>query len=466
MTTWWRTKESLVNCNVPFRYGPLGAWVSKQKRVPQTTDRRARLDQIGFNWKPQNARFDEKWNEQYERLKSFKRKNGHCNIVVTNCDDPVLGQWVSSQRGLYHKGQLRADREERLEGLGLEWRVKDCGQRSTARHDKAFQDMYDRLLAFRELNGHCLVPINYAADKSLAGWVSNLRTTYSKNDLPKKRIDMLNEVDFVWKVDPYDAENSLHQRHWDDMFEELTRYYERHGHTQVSATSVVNGKKLGMWVCMQRTFRRGNDPSLTPERMARLDSIGFWWGKVDGQESTPVLEHVWDEHYQKLVAFKEVKGHVMPSTIKSKKEKKLAIWIDVQRKLYFRGKLQADRQARLESLGIEWEGVKARINHQWMTMYEKLRKFHTTVGHCNVPSTYKDKKLARWVLKQRRKASDAEYMIENRKHLLNSIGFTWYIGKGQYNRNNGKRKREHNEEDEEEDDDFDDDSEYDDDDYD
>ena len=457
--TWDEHYDDLVayqrkfgDCNVPFRSGPLGKWVSKQKRVPPTADRRARLDQIGFNWNKQNARFDEKWNEQYERLKKFKREHGHCNIVVTNCEDPVLGQWVSSQRGLYQKGQLRDDRKEQLEEIGLEWRIKDCGQRSTARHDQAFQDMYDRLLEFREQNGHCLVPVNYAADKSLASWVANQRTKFSKNDIPKKRIDMLNEVGFVWKVDPYDAENSLHQRHWNDMFKELTRYHERHGHTQVPTTSVVNGKKLGMWVNMQRTFRRGNDPFLTAERIAKLNSIGFWWGKRDGQENTPLLEENWDEHYQELVSFKQVNGHVMPSINKSKKEKNLAIWINTQRRLHIRGKLQVDHQARLESLGIEWEGNKARINHQWMTMYGKLHKFHTKMGHCNVPSTYKDQKLARWVWKQRSKASDAEYMIDSRKQLLNSIGFTWSIGKGQYDRSNRKRKRDNCVEDDGEDD--------------
>jgi len=85
-------KERNGHCNVPYREGQLGPWVSQQIRVLPSQEKCALLDLIGFNWKKQRDRFDDKWKEKFERLKEFKRQNGQCNIVVRNEEDPGLGQ--------------------------------------------------------------------------------------------------------------------------------------------------------------------------------------------------------------------------------------------------------------------------------------------------------------------------------------------------------------------------------------
>lgn len=58
----------------------------------------------------------------------------------------------------------------------------------------------------------------------------------------------------------------------------------------------------------------------------------------------------------------------------------------------------------------------------WIKMYQLLLKFKTAHGHARVPSTWKDKSLAKWVSRQR---ENEPVMAPERKKKLNAIGFSW-----------------------------------------
>jgi len=56
-------------------------------------------------------------------------------------------------------------------------------------------------------------------------------------------------------------------------------------------------------------------------------------------------------------------------------------------------------------------------------MFEKLRKFKDSEGHCNVPQYYSDNfELGLWVSKQR---VERLTISNERASKLGSIGFTW-----------------------------------------
>lgn len=64
--------------------------------------------------------------------------------------------------------RLTEERIRRLESIGFHWKVKHKMKRY---YDKQWESMFDRLKAFKEVNGHCVVPKRYPPDVKLGTWV-------------------------------------------------------------------------------------------------------------------------------------------------------------------------------------------------------------------------------------------------------------------------------------------------------
>lgn len=124
---------------------------------------------------------------------------------------------------------------------------------------------------------------------------------------------------------------------WDIMFQRLLKYKAEHG--DCSVPQDYRGiPKLGNWVQKQRTLKKSN--RLLPDRVERLDVVGFTWR----------VQESWDFMFQKLVEYKEQNGdcdvpkHYSP-------DRKLGKWVRVQRMR--RKILTADRLERLNSIGFK-----------------------------------------------------------------------------------------------------------------
>jgi hypothetical protein len=50
-------------------------------------------------------------------LETYKETNGHCNCPTKN--NGLLGVWTSNQRSLFKSKKLKADRHEKLVGIGF-----------------------------------------------------------------------------------------------------------------------------------------------------------------------------------------------------------------------------------------------------------------------------------------------------------------------------------------------------------
>jgi hypothetical protein len=208
---WKNQYEKLVefkrkhgNCLVPRSYKEdmsLGVWVSRQRLLHNKNtiplDRKERLDEIGFVWKVDISAL---WNKQYGKLVEFKRKNGHCNVPTKYEKDTSLGMWVDTQRRLHSENKLRLDRKGLLDELGFVWRVDYSAQ---------WNKQYEKLVEFKQKNGHCLVPNKYKEDGlSLGAWVSKQRQLHIKNKIRPDRKGLLEELGFAWKADKVAARSS------------------------------------------------------------------------------------------------------------------------------------------------------------------------------------------------------------------------------------------------------------------
>jgi hypothetical protein len=68
------------------------------------------------------------------------------------------------------------------------------------------------------------------------------------------------------------------QVQWEQNFNELLHYVERHGHARVPQFYTVDGLPLGMWVVLQRN--RHAKGALDSGRARRLEALPGWaWGR-------------------------------------------------------------------------------------------------------------------------------------------------------------------------------------------
>ena len=318
-------KEEHGHCRVPAKYKPdiqLGHWIGVQRhgysKGKLSADRIARLEAEGFEW----DQLATEWELNFSNLQSFKAINGHCRVPRNYKDIPQLALWVNRQRHGYSQGKISTDRIARLEALGFEWDPK------AADWDLNFSN----LQSFKANNGHCRVPQAFEGDPSLGKWVPRQRQLFIKGRLAADRIARLEALGFEWNVLASD---------WELYFSKLQSFKSQNGHCRVPSGR-KDDIKFETWIGRQRRFYLTG--RLPPDRIARLEAIGFEW-----------RPHVcdWERSFSKLQSFKSQNGHCrVPIPYES--DIKFGSWVTVQRYTYRTGKLSPDRIARLEAIGFEW----------------------------------------------------------------------------------------------------------------
>ena len=167
-----------------------------------------------------------RWEEMFTRLAEFKEIYGHTKVPTRYKEDTRLGQWVSKQRrimkdmenGVQVPRPLTKKQTDLLDSLNFEWNGRRPGINheisvipvtdEPSRQQKRWDEMYQRLLHYKNEHGHTRVPISYDIGQ-LGSWVSGQRRLMSKKmrgmpsgQLDQKRIDKLNEIGFDWVVGP------------------------------------------------------------------------------------------------------------------------------------------------------------------------------------------------------------------------------------------------------------------------
>jgi len=173
-------KEKYKNIRVPqkFEADPqLAKWVCLQRHRCKEEDRMDLLDDIGFEWNPN----EDDWMVMYQRLLVHQKKYKSIRFPPTFKSDPQLGTWVRLQR----KSCIQKDRVDLLNGIGFVW---------NALLEDNWTEMYQRLLAYHKKYKNTRVPRNFEADPQLAKWVKSQHQFCIQKD----RVDLLNDIGFVW----------------------------------------------------------------------------------------------------------------------------------------------------------------------------------------------------------------------------------------------------------------------------
>ena len=337
-------KQENNDTNVPQEYPILGNWVKRQRQEFKNKNiplhRIEKLLDLDFQFVPRTY----SWKSMLQELIAYKETEGHLNVPQNYPANPLLGRWINTQRKEYKKyienqpSQITERRIQVLEDMGF---IFDL-------YEHSWQTMYQQLKEYIDTHGDSYVPKRYEENPVLGTWVQTQRTNYkllteSPESIyfPKHRIDALNALDFVW--DCYDTA-------WNERYAELVKYEADHGNCLVPFDYEPN-ISLGIWVSTQRQqynlMQKKKPCKITPERVQKLDSIGFTWD---------VRETQWMERYEELVDFIEDYGHSkVPFSLAT-----LRRWVDVQRRNYWLWKegktsrLTKERRELLDKVGFDW----------------------------------------------------------------------------------------------------------------
>ena len=356
----------------------------------------------GWLWDAREYR----WDEGLKNLKTFSQREGHCLVPDNHLErDFPLGSWVKHQREFYRakpRRYLSEDRIRRLSQLGFVWGARD----------EKWEEGFRHLREFCDHNGHARVRKDYVAEDGvrLGSWVHVQRQRYKKGGLQKDRETRLERLP-GWTWDTREAG-------WEEGFEALKRFTDREGHALVPAKHVEkDGVKLGQWVGIQR----GNLEELTPDRIARLNTLPGWvW---DGPREAQRKER-FEQGLEYFVAYRDRVGHALvPAKHVEKDGFPLGAWVDRIRQDWKRGKLSPDKVQRLKDAGFVFDALEAR----WNRMYELLWAYARRKGHARVRkgALEEGEALGDWVDSQRQVRKKGKLSEERIRKLERVPGWVW-----------------------------------------
>ena len=224
-----------------------------------------------------------------------------------------------------------------------------------------------------------------------------------------------------------------HDKAWKGRLQQLLEFKESHGHCLVP----LRYKKipaLGRWVNRQREKR--NKDTLSDERIMLLDNIGFCWN----QNSSPPSV-AWETRLQQLSDFQKEHGHCnVPQNYS--RVSGLGGWVNRQRTARAKDALADDRIEKLEKLGFSWNMK----NDAWEIRFHQLLHYKMEHGNADVPHSYVNPELSKWVQKQRylytlKNRGIKTNLTDERENKLNAISFHWNPSESSWN-NQYQRLRE------------------------
>lgn len=168
-------------------------------------------------------------------------------------------------------------------------------------------------------------------------WQSKQRDRYSKGKLFSDRIKRLEDIGFKWNI--------LEER-FEKGFQETLLYKERTGNPNAPKSyKTPEGFCLGNWQSAKRkNHKNGN---LSPERVKRLETIGFTWER---------FEERFEKGFQETLLYKESNqgDPNAPQRYKTAEGFSLGKWQHNQRQYYKNEILSSKRTKRFSDIGFKW----------------------------------------------------------------------------------------------------------------
>jgi superfamily II DNA or RNA helicase len=219
---------------------------------------------------------------------------------------------------------------------------------------------------------------------------------------------------------------------WWEGYGAATAFHGAHGHLGIAVDYLTDtGYPLGRWLHHQRKARRSG--VLSAARITALDSLGMLWDPRGTR---------WLAGLAYAIAFREREGHlrVAPEYF-APDGYPLGPWIRYQRKNHHAGRLDPDRTATLEALGIEWSPYE----EMWRRGITAATAYHARHGHLQVPGDHVEAdgyRLGQFIVAQRMLYKRGT-LASDRIAALEAVGMIWNSREHSFNRGLAAATRYH-----------------------
>lgn len=148
----------------------------------------------------------------------------------------------------------------------------------------------------------------------LNNWVRGQRKVYNKvgrDGFPPQRLAKLESIGFDFDPTNSGALRAVKSEkllpklkaNWEKNYNDLLAFKKKHGHIIVGPkTQGISG--LYDWIHVQRKeykrYRAGEKSSMQPDRIEKLDAIGFDWAPMRGDGFSKMLQERQKDHNEKV----------------------------------------------------------------------------------------------------------------------------------------------------------------------
>jgi len=319
------------------------------------------------------------WDSYYGQLKKFYEDfNKEPYEKSDDIEEKKLARWVFQQRRNYRKGILQKypERIKKLEELKFRWEYA-----YNINWDKTFQELKEFYNKNKRWPNSRLSNIE---ERNLGQWCSVQRMDYRNNILSNKRKEKLLSINFDFTP----LENL-----WDETFKELKAFYNKNNRWPSAKSKDEEERHLGEWCNSQKWRYRNKLFKMFPERIQKLNEIGYPWNKFDFH---------FEDMLKSYIEFKTKHKKEPSSESRNLEERHIGMWCQSRRQSFNKGILGDDEIKKLKLVNFPFNPFEERF-------YNKCQEYLTFKNKYNrEPTEYKnnsneEKKLTEWALNQRYK---------------------------------------------------------------
>ncbi len=295
----------------------LGVWISNQRRYFDnlSRERQQLLESIGFVL----SVYEEKWYKKYEMAKAYYEHYGNLEIpksfktndgyTYDESGEVNLGFWSTTQRKNFDN--LSRERQQLLESIGFEPRVREEKWYKKYEMAKAYYEHYDNLEIPKSFKTNDGYTYDENGEVNLGLWSTTQRKNF--DNLSRERQQLLESIGFV---------SSVREEQWFKKYQLAKTYYEYYGNLEIPTsfktsdgyTYDENGEvNLGKWIANQRRLTIPDS-----EKGQLLSSIGMIWNykqnkdkiidvcktyNIDEAKNKTILAHISIQELQAKIEF-------------------------------------------------------------------------------------------------------------------------------------------------------------------